>query len=307
MSFVRRESVGGFGRVHLPHPEIFQAVQARPHHPARRRQAQAARRRGERRPHRRRGHDQRHCSPAARASACPTRCCPFAAMTEKDRADVDFALTLGVDWVALSFVQRAEDIDEARKLVRGRAGDHGQDREAVGAQRSRRDHRARRRHHGGARRSRRRDAGREGPGPAEADHPRRAQRRQAGGGRHPDAGVDDLRAGADPRRGLRRRHRRVRRRRRGDAVGRIRRSANIRSRRWPPWTASPSRSSATRSTRPSSTPSASTPRRPAPTPSRPRRAPWPRRSTSPPSSATRPPARPACAPPASGRRSRSSR
>ena len=55
VSFVRRESVGGLGRVHLPHPEIFQAVRARPHPAARRRQVQAARRRGERRPHRRRG------------------------------------------------------------------------------------------------------------------------------------------------------------------------------------------------------------------------------------------------------------
>lgn len=43
------------------------------------------------------------------------------AITDKDRADLAFALDLGVDWVALSFVQRPEDIAEARRLVAGRA------------------------------------------------------------------------------------------------------------------------------------------------------------------------------------------
>jgi pyruvate kinase len=43
-------------------------------------------------------------------------------MTDKDRADLDFALSIGVDWVALSFVQRPEDVAEARKIVQGRAG-----------------------------------------------------------------------------------------------------------------------------------------------------------------------------------------
>ncbi len=46
---------------------------------------------------------------------------PIASLTDKDRADLDFALSLGVDWVALSFVQRAEDIREAKRLVAGRA------------------------------------------------------------------------------------------------------------------------------------------------------------------------------------------
>lgn len=47
---------------------------------------------------------------------------PLAALTAKDREDLAFALDLGVDWVALSFVQRPEDVAEARKLVSGRAG-----------------------------------------------------------------------------------------------------------------------------------------------------------------------------------------
>jgi pyruvate kinase len=43
-------------------------------------------------------------------------------LTEKDRADLAYGLDLGVDWVALSFVQRADDVAELRKLVDGRAG-----------------------------------------------------------------------------------------------------------------------------------------------------------------------------------------
>ncbi len=46
---------------------------------------------------------------------------PMAAMTEKDRSDLAFALEQGVDWIALSFVQRPEDLDEARAMIGGRA------------------------------------------------------------------------------------------------------------------------------------------------------------------------------------------
>ena len=46
---------------------------------------------------------------------------PLAALTAKDRSDLAFALDQGVDWVALSFVQRPEDLAEARKLIQGRA------------------------------------------------------------------------------------------------------------------------------------------------------------------------------------------
>ena len=120
LSFVRRESVGGLGRVHLPHPEIFQAVQA--------------------------GHtllldDGKFRLRVVEASdvridaevmtsgvlgsrkgiSLPDTVLPFGAMTEKDRADLDYAMSLGVAWIALSFVQRAEDIAEARKLARGRS------------------------------------------------------------------------------------------------------------------------------------------------------------------------------------------
>jgi pyruvate kinase len=43
-------------------------------------------------------------------------------LTPKDRADLEFGLKLGVDWVALSFVQKPADLIEARALVGHRAG-----------------------------------------------------------------------------------------------------------------------------------------------------------------------------------------
>ncbi len=52
----------------------------------------------------------------------PETLLPVSAMTEKDRGDLDAALELGVDWIALSFVQRPDDVAEVKKLVRGRAG-----------------------------------------------------------------------------------------------------------------------------------------------------------------------------------------
>jgi pyruvate kinase len=120
LSFVRRESVGGLGRVHLPHPEIFQAVQ--PGHALllddgklRLRVVEAS--------------DVRIDAEvltsgtlgSRKGISLPDTVIPLAAMTDKDRTDLEDALNVGVDWVALSFVQRAKDIAEARKLIRGRA------------------------------------------------------------------------------------------------------------------------------------------------------------------------------------------
>jgi pyruvate kinase len=51
----------------------------------------------------------------------PSVLLPLSPLTPKDRDDLDFGLALGVDWVALSFVQRPEDIEEARALIGGRA------------------------------------------------------------------------------------------------------------------------------------------------------------------------------------------
>jgi len=43
-------------------------------------------------------------------------------MTPKDRSDLDYALSLDIDWLALSFVQRPDDVAELRKAAAGRAG-----------------------------------------------------------------------------------------------------------------------------------------------------------------------------------------
>jgi pyruvate kinase len=51
----------------------------------------------------------------------PNTVVPVAAMAPKDVADLEAALDAGVDWVALSFIQRPEDIAEAKKITRGRA------------------------------------------------------------------------------------------------------------------------------------------------------------------------------------------
>jgi pyruvate kinase len=47
---------------------------------------------------------------------------PISAVTDKDRADLSFALENGADWIALSFVQRPEDVAEGRKLIGSAAG-----------------------------------------------------------------------------------------------------------------------------------------------------------------------------------------
>jgi len=46
---------------------------------------------------------------------------PLSALTEKDLRDLDFALSIGADWIALSFVQRPDDVAELRQLVGNRA------------------------------------------------------------------------------------------------------------------------------------------------------------------------------------------
>ena len=51
----------------------------------------------------------------------PDSTMPFSALAEKDRSDLEAALNAGIDWVALSFIQRPEDVAEAKKITRGRA------------------------------------------------------------------------------------------------------------------------------------------------------------------------------------------
>jgi len=52
----------------------------------------------------------------------PDTLLPIPALTPKDRADLDYALSLPIDWLGLSFVQRPDDVAELRKLTAGRAG-----------------------------------------------------------------------------------------------------------------------------------------------------------------------------------------
>ena len=52
----------------------------------------------------------------------PQAVLPISAVTDKDRADLSFALEQGADWIALSFVQRPDDVAEGRKLIGNAAG-----------------------------------------------------------------------------------------------------------------------------------------------------------------------------------------
>ena len=65
----------------------------------------------------------------------PDTTLPTSAMTPKDRADLDAALEESIDWIALSFVQRPEDVVEVKESPASRGGD-GQDREAAGDRRA---------------------------------------------------------------------------------------------------------------------------------------------------------------------------
>jgi pyruvate kinase len=117
--FDRNEDPGSVQRVHLPHPEIFKAVEP--------------------------GHvlildDGKLRLIVSEATSdtitaevvvggplasrkgisLPDTILPFGAMTDKDRMDLEQAVNLGADWIGLSFVQRSDDVAEARKLSRGR-------------------------------------------------------------------------------------------------------------------------------------------------------------------------------------------
>lgn len=51
----------------------------------------------------------------------PDTTIPVSAMTAKDRSDLEASIEEGIDWIAVSFVQRPEDVAEVRKIARGRA------------------------------------------------------------------------------------------------------------------------------------------------------------------------------------------
>ncbi|MGY3438812.1 MULTISPECIES: pyruvate kinase [unclassified Marinovum] len=111
---------GDATRVCLPHPEIFAALEAGSHllvndGKIRLRVKDC-------------GKDYANCVVVAGGTISdrkgvnvPDVVLPLAALTDKDRRDLEFACELGVDWIALSFVQRAKDVWDARDLIDGRA------------------------------------------------------------------------------------------------------------------------------------------------------------------------------------------
>ena len=114
------DAEGNATRVTLPHPEIFQVLEAGSNLLVNdgkiRLKVLAA------------GEDFAECEVIAGGTISnrkgvnvPDVVLPLAALSEKDRDDLEFVCQLGVDWLALSFVQRVEDVTEARTLVGGRA------------------------------------------------------------------------------------------------------------------------------------------------------------------------------------------
>lgn len=118
--FEREEKPGSNEGVHLPHPQIFASIE--PGHmlllddgKIRMRVVEASR-----------------DSIAAevlvggalasrKGVSLPDTLLPVGPLTEKDRADLAYVLKLGADWIALSFLQRAEDVHDVRKIVGDRA------------------------------------------------------------------------------------------------------------------------------------------------------------------------------------------
>ncbi len=111
---------GSTARVHLPHPEIFEAIE--PGHALllddgkiRLTATEVAE-----------GKIVTRVEVGGNLSdrkgvSLPDTTIPFSALAQKDRSDLEAALDANVDWIALSFIQRPEDIAEAKKITRGRA------------------------------------------------------------------------------------------------------------------------------------------------------------------------------------------
>ncbi|MCG7394390.1 pyruvate kinase [Microvirga sp. ACRRW] len=113
-------TLGGKNRVHLPHPEILSSLE--PGHTVLiddgklRLRVKSVKE----------GSATTIVEVAGKISnrkgvSLPDTTIPVAAMTDKDRSDLEAALDAGVDWIALSFVQRPEDVAEVKKVARGRA------------------------------------------------------------------------------------------------------------------------------------------------------------------------------------------
>src|ERR1043165_3883089 len=114
------KTAGDEHRVHLPHPEILAALE--PGHTlllddgkVRLKAVETSRTRAVTRV------EVGGKLSARKGVSLPDTTIGSSALTEKDRTDLEACLDAGVDWIALSFIQRPEDIAEAKKITRGRA------------------------------------------------------------------------------------------------------------------------------------------------------------------------------------------
>jgi pyruvate kinase len=111
---------GDEARVHLPHPEILAALE--PGHTLLLDDGKVRLTAVETSPQRAVTRVEVGGRLSARKGvSLPDTTIAFSALTAKDRSDLEACLDAGVDWVGLSFIQRPEDIAEAKKITRGRA------------------------------------------------------------------------------------------------------------------------------------------------------------------------------------------
>jgi len=111
---------GDTSRVHLPHPEILAALE--PGHTLLLDDGKIRLTAVEASPERAVTRVEVGGRLSARKGvSLPDTTIPATALTPKDRTDLEAALDAGIDWIALSFIQRPEDIAEAKKITRGRA------------------------------------------------------------------------------------------------------------------------------------------------------------------------------------------
>ena len=113
-------AAGGADRVHLPHPEILGAL--RPGHMLLLDDGKVRLTALETSPQRAVTRVEVGGKLSARKGVnLPDTLIPLPALTAKDRSDLDAVVEAGVDWIGLSFIQRSEDVAEAKKITRGRA------------------------------------------------------------------------------------------------------------------------------------------------------------------------------------------
>ena len=119
-TFDSDETPGTRERVHLPHPEILESAEVG--HRLLIDDGRLALRVVEKAQGRLTAEVEAGTKISARKGiALPDTLLPSGALTDKDRADLIAVLDANVDWIALSFVQRPEDLSEVRKVARGRA------------------------------------------------------------------------------------------------------------------------------------------------------------------------------------------